>query len=85
MKQVLNIKIEEKLLKEIDKNLVKHRYSTRSEFVRESIRDKLSELEKVDIFRNMDVVFGSSKHKTSDEALHKAMEKLARIYEERFK
>lgn len=73
--EVLNVKLEKRILSEIDKKLAKHRYSTRSEFVREAIREKLSELEKEELLRNLASIRGFSKHKTTDEDLHKAREK----------
>ena len=83
--EVLNLKIEGKLLKEIDQNLEKYRYSTRSEFVREAIRDKLSELEKEELIKKLRQLRGSSKHKTTDKELHRAGEKAFEELEKRFK
>lgn len=83
--EVLNVKIEENILKEIDDNLEKHRYSTRSEFVRDAIRDKLSELEKDDLMKNAADLRGASKHHTTDEQLDKVREKLSAEFEKRFK
>ena len=77
--EVLNLKIDGQLLKEIDDNLVKNRYSTRSEFVRDAIRTKLSELEKNELLKAVAKLKGASKHKTTDEDLHKVREKLAKI------
>ncbi len=78
--EVLNIKIEQKLLKEIDTNLARHRYSTRSEFVRDAIREKLSELEKEELLKKVAAMRGISKHKTTDKQLHEAREKLAKLF-----
>ncbi len=79
--EVLNIKIEDSLLKEIDEKLKKYRYSTRTEFVRDAIRDKLSELEKEDILKKVAKMRGISKHKTTDNQLHQTRENLAKIFE----
>ena len=83
--EMLSVKVERRLLKEIDGNLLKHRYTTRSEFVRDAIRDKLTELEKKKLLDHVDKIFGSSNHKTTDEQLHKAREKAFEILESKFK
>ncbi len=83
--QAITIKMEDKFLEELDQKLEEHRYSTRTEFIRDAIREKLSELEKGEILKNLAQLKGSSKRKTTDEQLHTAREKLAKEYENRFK
>jgi metal-responsive CopG/Arc/MetJ family transcriptional regulator len=83
--ETVTIKMEGKLLEEIDQKLEEHRYSTRTEFIRDAIREKLSELEKDKILHELAKLKGSSKRKTTDEQLHKAREKVAQEYEQRFK
>ena len=80
--QGISLKLDEAILKEIDTNLKKHRYSTRTEFIREAIRDKLSKLEKEELLKAVDRLHGSSKRKTTDEELHKVREMLARRRED---
>ena len=65
--EMLNVKIEERLLKEIDKSLVKHRYSTRSEFVRDAIREKLEEAKLKQAILEIAHLKGASKRKTTEE------------------
>jgi len=83
--EVLNIKIEKGIIIDIDKSLKKYRYSTRSEFVRDAIRQKLTDLEKEELMKAVAKVKGSSKHKTTDEDLHKAGEKVFHLLEKKFK
>ena len=83
--ETVTLKMEGKMLEEIDQKLEEHRYSTRTEFIRDAIREKLSELEKDKILKAMAQLRGSSKHKTTDEQLHFIREKLAQEYEHRFK
>lgn len=83
--KALNIKVEGNLLREIDSVGRKHRYSTRTEFVREAIRDKLSKLEKEDMLKSLSKVQGISKHKTTDEQLHRAGEHVFNELEKKFK
>jgi metal-responsive CopG/Arc/MetJ family transcriptional regulator len=83
--KVLNVKIENGILQEIDKNLIKNRYSTRSEFVRDAIRSKLSELEKEEMLKHVITIKGKSKYKTTEEQLHKSREEIGKLLEKRFK
>jgi len=83
--EALNIKIEKNLLKEIDNVSKRYRYSTRTEFVRDAIRDKLSELEKEEMLKSLSKLQGISKHKTTDEQLHKAGEHVFNELEKRYK
>ncbi len=83
--EVFTIKIDEGVLQEIDSKLAKHRYSTRTEFVRDAIREKLAELEKEELLRKVATVRGTSRHKTTNEQVHQAREKLAKEWEKRFK
>lgn len=83
--ETISLKIEENLLKEIDNKLTQHRYGTRTEFIRDAIREKLSDLEKEQVLRDLVKLKGSSKRKTSDAQLHEAREKAFDFLEEKFK
>jgi len=83
--EIISLKLEEGILTEIDKKLSQHRYSTRTEFIRDAIREKLSDLEKEEILKNLAKLRGSSKRKTTDEQLHIAGEKAFEILEKNFK
>ena len=58
---------------------------TKTEFIRQAIRDKIKELEKEETLKSVEKLFGASKHKTTDEDLHRARERLVKVYEEKFK
>ena len=83
--QAITIKMEDKFLEELDQKLEEHRYSTRTEFIRDAIREKLSELEKEEVLKNLAQLRGSSKKRTSDDDLHKAGEKAFELLERKFK
>ena len=70
----VSFKIETGFMKEIEKAM-RNRYATKTEFIREAIREKIKELEKEERLKRIDKLFGSSKRKTTDEQLHKAGEK----------
>ncbi len=74
--EMISLKLEDELLKEIDQKLAYNRYSTRTEFIRDAIREKLSDLEKTEILKQLSNLKGSSKKKTSEDDLHKAREKI---------
>ena len=69
------IRFEDKFLKNIMRVMGRFGYSTKTEFIRESIRDKIKDLEKKEALIRLEKVYGASKHKTSDKDLHKAREK----------
>jgi metal-responsive CopG/Arc/MetJ family transcriptional regulator len=75
--QTISLKIDDKLLKEVDSKLKDLRYSTRTEFIREAIRDKLKEEDKQRALKWLDRVYGASKRKTTDEQLEKVREKIS--------
>ena len=81
--ETINIKIQDKLLNEIEQKLELHRYRTRTEFIRDAIREKLSELEKDEILKNLALLKGSSKRKTSDTQLHAARDKAIEMLEKK--
>ena len=78
------MKMEESMVREIDQKLANHRYSTRTEFIRDAIRDKLSDLEKEELLRSVKRLRGISKRKTTDEQLHAAGERVVERLEKKF-
>lgn len=61
--ETISLKMESELLNKIDSNLKKNNYSTRTEFIREAIRNKLTALEKEEIIRKLTEFKGSLKGK----------------------
>ena len=82
--EAISLKLDEDILTEIDTKLEKHRYSTRTEFIRDAIREKLSELEKLDLLDKLSKVYGSSKRRTTDEHLHEAGDRAFNELEKKF-
>ncbi|MDP2907125.1 MAG: ribbon-helix-helix domain-containing protein [Nanoarchaeota archaeon] len=77
------LKMEQKLLHEIDTKLKNNRYATRTEFIRDAIRSKLTELEKEEIIRKLTAFKGSLKGKgkmSDEEAGEIAIRKLAKKF-----
>ena len=81
----ISLKLEGEFLKDIQSIMKKHRYSTKTEFIREAIRDKIKDLEKEELLLKAKMLYGASKRKTSDEDIHKAGEKAFRELERELK
>lgn len=73
--KAISLKLESKFLHDIEKVMKKNRYTTKTEFIREAIRDKIKDLEKEEALMRLEKVYGASKRKTTDEELHRAGEK----------
>ena len=77
----VSIKFEDDFLHNVEKAMKKHNYTTKTEFIREAVRDKLDELEKREFVLRALRLYGagSSKHGTiTDEKIHSAREKATR-------
>ncbi len=77
--EVISLKLDEQMLKNIDSALKKHNFSTRTEFIRDAIRTRLSRLEKDEVIAKLAAFKGSVKSKTklTDEEVRKI------VFEER--
>jgi metal-responsive CopG/Arc/MetJ family transcriptional regulator len=79
--ETISVKMEEGLLREIDSTLKNHRYSTRTEFIRDAIRTKLSQLEREETIRKLAAFRGSLKGKagmSEERARELAVKELAK-------
>lgn len=79
--EIVSIKFEEDFLKNVEKAMKKHNYSTKAEFVREAIRDKLTDLEKQDYLFSALRLYGAGRKKhgyLTDQDIHKARERAAK-------
>jgi len=61
----VSIKFQETILKKIDKNLIENNFNSRSEFIRECIRDKLDTIEKNNLIKEFLKLKGTAKTKTN--------------------
>lgn len=78
--ETISLKMEEKLLHDVDSSIKGHRYSTRTEFIRDAIRCKLNDLEKEDAVRKLAAFKGSLKGEAKmgdKEASRKASQAIA--------
>ena len=79
--ETLTFKIGEKLAKEINSLLAEEHYATKTEFIREAIRDKIETKKRNKLIMKY---YGASKRKTTDKQLHIAGEKAARDFAKKF-
>lgn len=77
---VISLKLDEGMLKDLDKFVKDYNYGTRTEFIRTSIREKMSKLEKDAIIKELLKFKGISKKHTTDEELRRVREKVAEQY-----
>jgi len=79
----ITIKVEENLAKEID-NAMKPYYSTKTEFIREAIREKLIALRKEQAIEELKKHFGKAKTKTSYKEERKIRESVGKQFAKKF-
>lgn len=75
------VKLENTFLKHIDKAMKRNKYTTKAEFIREAIREKLNILEKKEHMMKALKLYGAGKKKhgeISDADLYHARERVAK-------
>ena len=65
--EIVSIRFQEDILKRIDENLALHNYNSRTEFIRDAVRDKLNSMNKDELIDEFLKFRGSAKAKTSFE------------------
>lgn len=83
--EAVSLKLGDSFLKDIEKSMKKHRYTTKTEFIREAIRDKIKDLEKEEALIRLEKVYGASKRKTTQAQLERAKEKAFEEIAKKFK
>src|SRR3989344_1482304 len=79
--ETVSLKLGETFVEDMERLMQKHRYTTKTEFIREAIREKMRVLEKEEALLRARKLYGASKRKTTDAQLHKAGEKAFRELE----
>ena len=82
--EAICVKLDENVMKNMDKNIKEFNYSTRTDFIREAIRDKLRELQKERVIEQLRKFKGSAKFQTTDEQREKIREEVGREYAKKF-
>ncbi len=70
--ETISLKLDAAVLADMARLMKAHRYATKTEFIRDAIREKMSALEKQEALAQVEVLYGFSKRRTSDAQLHRA-------------
>ena len=79
----ITIKVEDKLSQEINKAMQPD-YTTKTEFIREAIRDKIKVIRKEKVIDELKKYFGKAKTKTSYEQERKIREEIGKKFTDKF-
>ena len=82
--ETVTFKLQEDIVKKIDAVLKPLHFSNRTEFIRESVREKLNAIEKDVVLQHLVAFKGAAKKKISDKELHKIRDKVASEYAKKF-
>lgn len=82
--ETITFKLQENVLKKIDGILRPLNFNTRTEFIREAIRDKLNKVETEKFMRKLVQHKGVAKVHVSDERLHEIRDEVAKEYARKF-
>lgn len=75
--ETISLKIDDDSARRLEHMKKKHHYTTKTEFIREAIREKIDRLETKEALLRLEKLYGASKRKTTDAELHRAREKAA--------
>ena len=75
--ETVSIKLESTIVKSIERLMKECHYVTKTEFIRDAIRDKLEQLENKRAYARVEAMYGASKRKTTDADLKRARERAA--------
>ena len=82
--ETVTFKLQEDVIKKIDAVLKPLHFSNRTEFIRDSIREKLNSIEKDVVLQHLVAFKGAAKKKISDKDLHKIRNKVSSEYAKKF-
>lgn len=83
--EIVTLKMDKEMLNRMDALIKQHQYGTRTEFIRDALRDKMSSLEKEELIKKVMALKGSVKHKTTDEELRRMREEAWKELQEEMK
>ncbi|MBI2548444.1 hypothetical protein HYW21_03770 [Candidatus Woesearchaeota archaeon] len=78
--ETISVRFEENFIDDLEKVMKEHRYATKTEFIREAIRDKIKDLEKQEALLQLERMYGAgvNKRKMTPKVLRRAREEAAR-------
>lgn len=78
------VKLDDGVLKNIDFSVKKNNFTTRTDFIREAIRDKLRMLEKERAIKKLERFLGAAKVKVSDKRHEEVRREVVKKYAKKF-
>ena len=81
--QTITFKLNDEILGKIDNSLTMFNFSTRTEFIRDAIQDKLEQLETEQFMKKLAAYKGKSKVKYSDKEFRKLRNKASEEYQKK--
>ena len=72
--ETVTVKFQEDVLRRIDSSISEHNFNSRTEFIRDAVRDKLTELSREDLMNEFLRFRGKAKKKTTYEDNRKTRE-----------
>lgn len=74
--EIISLKVDETMLHNMDNIIRDHNFSTRTEFIRDAIREKLEELHRDELMNQFLALKGKAKKNTTDEEREKIRDKV---------
>ena len=79
--ETVSVRFEEDFVEDMEKVMKGHRYATKTEFIREAVREKMNELEKQEALLWVERIYGAGAkkgRKITNANIHKVREQIAR-------
>ena len=75
--EIVSVKFQEDILKKMDKAIEQHNFNSRTEFIREAVRDKMVEIDRGELIKQFLSLRGKGKPKSglSDEEIREQVSK----------
>jgi len=74
------IKMDTRIMEEMETCIEEENYSTKTEFIREAVREKIKAIKKEQALKKFEAMFGKGKPKLNDEEFAKMREQVGREY-----
>jgi Arc/MetJ-type ribon-helix-helix transcriptional regulator len=76
MAELITLKLEANFLEEVDSTVKKNGFSSRTDFIRAALREKMEKIKLREDLAAIRTNWGKSKRKTTDEEIHAVREKV---------
>jgi Arc/MetJ-type ribon-helix-helix transcriptional regulator len=73
--EIVSVKFQEDVMKKVDRSIAEHNFNSRTEFIREAVRDKLEGLSREDLIKEFMKFRGKAPKKTTDKERARVREK----------